>query len=224
MISLDRLSSHHREAISAIQRAASGGSVYLVGGVVRDLLLGRAVGDVDIVVSGVLLETLSERLGQVGRTDLVGKRFGVIKFALPDGPTVDVALPRTEHALSGSGHRRDFSVDFDPNLPIERDLERRDFTVNAMAARLEHDGTITLVDAFGGREDLERKRIVKGLKWKMKGKKALEFIVQGSAGLYIKELISGDEGRTKPSVSEILGVPAKVKELDVIKIGKMKMT
>jgi len=72
------------------------------------------------------------------------------------------------------------------------------------------------------RADLQRKRVVKGLKWKMKGK-SLEIVVQGSAGLYIKELISGDEGRTKPSVSEILGVPAKVKELDVIKIGKIKL-
>ncbi|MDO8435147.1 MAG: RNA nucleotidyltransferase, partial [bacterium] len=159
MISLEKLSSVQRDAVVAVQRAASEGSVYLVGGVVRDLFLGRAVGDVDVVVAGVPLETLSERLEKVGRTDLVGKRFGVIKFTLPDGPTLDIALPRTEHALSGSGHRRDFAVDFDPNLPIERDLERRDFTVNAMAARLEHDGSVALVDAFGGREDLERKRI-----------------------------------------------------------------
>ena len=73
------------------------------------------------------------------------------------------------------------------------------------------------------RADLQRKRVVMGLKWKMKGKKSLEFVIQGSAGLYIKELISGDEGRTKPSVSEILGVPAKVKELDVVKIGKVHL-
>ncbi len=72
------------------------------------------------------------------------------------------------------------------------------------------------------RADLERKRAVKSITWKSKGKN-LEIIVTGTSGLYIKELVSGDNGRTKPSVSEILGVPAKVKELDVIKIGKVKL-
>jgi tRNA pseudouridine synthase 10 len=69
---------------------------------------------------------------------------------------------------------------------------------------------------------LSRKREVLSISWKRKGPKKIELIVKGSAGLYIKELVSGDNGRTKPSVSEILGVPAKVKELDVIRIGKVQ--
>ncbi len=73
------------------------------------------------------------------------------------------------------------------------------------------------------RADLLRSREVKSLKWKKKGKKALELVVKGSAGLYIKELISGDNGRTVPSVSELLGCSAKCKELDVVKIEKIKL-
>ena len=73
------------------------------------------------------------------------------------------------------------------------------------------------------RADLERKRAVLSIGWKRKSAKSFDLIVKGSAGLYIKELVSGDGGRTKPSVSEILNVPAKVKELDVIKIGKIKV-
>jgi tRNA pseudouridine synthase 10 len=71
------------------------------------------------------------------------------------------------------------------------------------------------------RADLSRKREVLAISWKRKNAKQFDLIVKGSAGLYIKELVSGDNGRTKPSVSEILGVPAKVKELDVIKIGRI---
>ena len=68
------------------------------------------------------------------------------------------------------------------------------------------------------RSDKIRKRVVKDLKYKLLGKKKVEFIIKAQAGLYIKELITGDEGRTKPSIAEILqNVPRKI-ELDVIKI------
>jgi tRNA pseudouridine synthase 10 len=72
------------------------------------------------------------------------------------------------------------------------------------------------------RADLERKREVKEIRWKFINPKTIELKIKCSAGLYVKELVSGDEGRTKPSVAEILGVPAKVKELDVIKIDKVE--
>ncbi len=70
------------------------------------------------------------------------------------------------------------------------------------------------------RADLTRKRRVKSVKIKFKNSKSFELIVEGTAGLYIKELISGDNGRTKPSVSELLNRKAVCKELDVIKIQK----
>lgn len=71
------------------------------------------------------------------------------------------------------------------------------------------------------RADLSRKRKVLSVKAKMKNPKIIELIVKGTAGLYIKELISGDDGRTTPSVSELLGAKAVCKELDVIKIEKI---
>ncbi len=73
------------------------------------------------------------------------------------------------------------------------------------------------------RADLHRKREVISLKAKMKNPKTLELIIKGSAGLYIKELITGDNGRTRPSVSEVLGIEAVCKELDVVGIGKIKL-
>ncbi|RLJ07589.1 MAG: tRNA pseudouridine(54/55) synthase Pus10 [Candidatus Aenigmatarchaeota archaeon] len=68
------------------------------------------------------------------------------------------------------------------------------------------------------RADKLREKRVKNIKWKVITNKKCEFIIRAEAGLYIKELITGDKGRTKPSVSEILENPAKVLELDVIKI------
>lgn len=157
-ISLDLLSPEQRATLALIQQTFEDGEVFLVGGVVRDLLLRRQVGDVDVVVAGIPFDVVSSRLTASGRTDLVGKRFGVIKFKPRDGETIDVALPRTEHTLVGTGHRRDFDVHFDHTLPIEKDVERRDFTVNAMAARLNHEYA-EVVDTFGGTEDLEKKLI-----------------------------------------------------------------
>jgi tRNA nucleotidyltransferase/poly(A) polymerase len=87
---------------------------------------------------------------------LTGRAFGVIKL-LPhgwDGPPIDVALPRTEIS-TGIGHR-DFEVTFDHTLPVETDLGRRDFTINAMAIDLV-DGH--LLDPFGGYEDLQQRRL-----------------------------------------------------------------
>ncbi len=72
------------------------------------------------------------------------------------------------------------------------------------------------------RADLIRKREVKMIKYKFINKKTIELKVKAAAGLYIKELISGDQGRTRPSVSEVLGCKAICKELDVIKIEKPK--
>ena len=68
------------------------------------------------------------------------------------------------------------------------------------------------------RADLTRKRLVKELKYKVLSPKRIELTIRTNAGLYVKELVHGDEGRTKPSVAELLGVKAKPKDLDVIKI------
>jgi len=131
------------------------GQIYEVGGVVRDSLLERPVTqkDRDFLVTGIPYEELSKILRKFGRVDLVGKSFGIIKFTPREQKiTYDVALPRKEFS-TGVAHR-DFQVDFDYSLPVEDDLKRRDFTINAMAKDL---ATGEIIDPLGGREDLERK-------------------------------------------------------------------
>jgi tRNA pseudouridine synthase 10 len=68
------------------------------------------------------------------------------------------------------------------------------------------------------RADKYRKRRVKEISWKVIKRKKLMLKIKAEAGLYIKELINGDQGRTKPSVQEILGNKVKKISLDVIKI------
>lgn len=135
---------------------AAGGQVYLVGGCVRDDLLGRERKDLDLIVTQIPLEKLASLLKKLGRVNLVGKSFGVIKFCPRQISDVefDIALPRKE-VSTGVGHR-DFKVDFDPELPIEEDLHRRDFTINAMAEDIQSG---KLIDPYGGKKDLEQKLI-----------------------------------------------------------------
>lgn len=131
--------------------------VFVVGGAVRDALLNKTPKDIDFVARGIALEKLIDLLNDYGRVDLVGKRFGVIKFR-PNQEEVqyDIALPRTERSLSFSGAYRDFEIQSDPFLSIEEDLARRDFTINAMAYNIQ---TEELIDPFFGRKDLESKLI-----------------------------------------------------------------
>ncbi|BAW32015.1 MAG TPA: tRNA pseudouridine(54/55) synthase Pus10 [Methanothermobacter sp.] len=69
------------------------------------------------------------------------------------------------------------------------------------------------------RADKIRERRVMDIKWDIIDSKTLELILKTEGGLYIKELISGDDGRTKPSISEILNTPAECVELDVLEVG-----
>lgn len=131
----------------------AGGKVFEVGGTVRDALLGIPHKDKDLLVTGIPYPKLKKRLQALGRVLEVGKVFGVLKFR-PEGEDqeYDIALPRVEKS-TGSGHR-DFNVQFDESLPVELDLQRRDFTLNAMAKNLK---TGELVDPFGGKQDLEKR-------------------------------------------------------------------
>jgi putative nucleotidyltransferase with HDIG domain len=135
-------------------------SVYAVGGRVRDELRARLDGrdgvapkDLDYVVTGLTLAELVERLRTVGRVDVVGASFAVVKLTAPEG-SADVALPRRERS-TGSGHR-DFAVQSGPEVRLEDDLGRRDFRMNMIARRLS-DGAI--VDPFGGVADIAARRI-----------------------------------------------------------------
>lgn len=117
---------------------------YLVGGAVRDALLGLKAGDRDWVVVGA---TPAEMEAQGFKA--VGKDFPV--FLHPDTGE-EHALARTERK-SGRGYRG-FVVDADPGVTLEEDLQRRDFTINAIA-RDEHTGE--LVDPWGGVRDIEQR-------------------------------------------------------------------
>ncbi|SYZ73164.1 conserved hypothetical protein [Candidatus Zixiibacteriota bacterium] len=135
------------------------GRIYEVGGAVRDKYLTPPVvtKERDYLVCGVPYQELSKILSQYGRVDLVGRSFGVIKFTEFRGEkhdTFDIALPRKEIS-TGVGHR-DFDVSFDPELKIEDDLVRRDFTINAMAIPL--DGG-DLIDPLHGMADLKNRCI-----------------------------------------------------------------
>jgi tRNA nucleotidyltransferase/poly(A) polymerase len=135
-----------------------GADVYAVGGYVRDLILGRPSPEVDLLVARHPLEDVVGRLEPHGKVDLVGRSFGIIKFTIK-GMTYDVALPRTDaprDALSGVKGHKDFVIAADPFLPIEKDLERRDFRANSLAVRLS-DGAV--IDPFEGRKDIRARLI-----------------------------------------------------------------
>lgn len=155
---LKRLATTHPalRVFSSLRAQFPDAKTYLVGGAVRDALLGRPVGDIDTVVAGVAREQLEPWLESQGRVDLVGRVFGVYKFG-SGNKVVDIALPRTERPTADSaGGFRDFDAQVDPFLPIDRDLARRDFTVNAMAFDL---GSGDLVDPYGGQRDLDARAI-----------------------------------------------------------------
>jgi tRNA nucleotidyltransferase (CCA-adding enzyme) len=125
-------------------RAAAREPVYLVGGAVRDLLLGLPRADVDLAVEGSAA-ALAERLGGA---EIAHERFGTVKVKV-EGHELDIASARSETypqpgALPLVG----------PAEGIEQDLARRDFSVNAMAIPLQ--GVARLVDPHGGSEDLDR--------------------------------------------------------------------
>ncbi len=132
---------------------------YVVGGAVRDELLRRVSKDADFVVPGVDYDGLRAALephGRVEDLEVAGRRVGArlyprdpaLRKLAPAG--IELAPPRAERS-TGPG-RHDFEIVADPSLSIEQDMERRDFTVNAMARRLE---TNELIDPFDGKADLE---------------------------------------------------------------------
>ncbi len=142
----------------AINDILKRGRIYEVGGAVRDRFLNKETGkDRDYLVTGIQYEALTSILKLHGRVDLVGRSFGVIKFTeFHKGQqyTFDISLPRREHS-TGVGHK-DFDVTFDPSIPVEDDLTRRDFTINAMALALDSN---QLVDPLQGQLDIQNRTI-----------------------------------------------------------------
>jgi tRNA nucleotidyltransferase (CCA-adding enzyme) len=134
----------------------AGGRPYLVGGAVRDALLGLPLQDWDVEVFALPPEQLEAVLASLGKIDAVGQSFRVYKLSGVEGVSgaLDVSLPRRDSKV-GPGHRG-IGVTGDPALPIEEAARRRDFTINAL---LFDPATGELVDPWGGRADLEARRL-----------------------------------------------------------------
>ena len=150
----------HTQATKRINDAvvAAGGKAYFVGGVVRDVMIDFDIvpKDRDMLVTGIQMDKLINVLALDGchnGVELVGAAFGVLKVTAYN-ETVDVAIPRTEKS-TGAGHR-DFAVVVDHTLPVEHDLARRDFTMNAIAINAE---TLEIIDPFNGCDDIKNKLV-----------------------------------------------------------------
>ncbi len=134
---------------------------WMVGGAVRDELLGKPVRDTDFVVPGVGYAELKSALAPHGKVEdliVADQHVGVrlyprdrsVRALTPAG--IEFAPPRVERS-TGPG-RHDFEIVADASIPLERDMERRDFTINAIAKQL---STGEMLDPLGGRDDLSRR-------------------------------------------------------------------
>ncbi len=138
------------ELLRGIGEEASrlGANAYLVGGVVRDLLLDRPNRDLDVVVEGdacAVGRGVADRLG--GRLK-IHEAFQTARVLLPDDLRVDLATARTEHYP-----RAGDLPDVTPGS-LRQDLFRRDFTINTLAISLAPETFGTVLDVFGARKDL----------------------------------------------------------------------
>src|SRR5574341_836418 len=131
----------------------AGVSVYVVGGFVRDLLLGRPNLDVDLVIEGDGIAFARRLAKETGARVKTHERFGTAVLLFPDGFKLDVATARTEY------------YEYPTALPtverssIKKDLYRRDFTINTLAVRLNAPRFGELLDFYGGQRDLSDKTI-----------------------------------------------------------------
>ena len=143
------------ETATAIARrvADRGGRALIVGGWVRDRLLGRVTKDVDVEVYGIPLAQLKPLLEEIAPVNTVGESFTVYKLG-----GVDVAVPRRESKI-GRGHKA-FEVAGDPFMAPEEAARRRDFTVNAIA----WDPLASeYIDPFEGRRDLLDRKLLRAV-------------------------------------------------------------
>jgi tRNA nucleotidyltransferase (CCA-adding enzyme) len=126
----------------------AGGRALLVGGCVRDALMGVPPKDWDLEVYNLDAARLREILDQFGPVNVVGEAFTVYKL----GHHLDVSIPRRERK-SGRGHKA-FVIEGDPSMSVSEATRRRDFTINAI---LQDPLTGELIDPFEGRRDIEQR-------------------------------------------------------------------
>lgn len=130
---------------------SKGGTVYFVGGFVRDKLLGKQNKDIDVEIHNISVEDTKHILEKYGYVSEVGASFGILMLK---GLDIDFAFPRTEKKV-GDKHT-DFIVDVDPFVGVESAVKRRDFTMNSV---MQNVLTGEFVDIYGGIKDIENKTI-----------------------------------------------------------------
>lgn len=123
------------------------GTVFLVGGAVRDIVLELPIKDLDIEVHGLVVEQLEKLLKKYGVVNYVGKSFGVFRLV---GLDIDWSMPRIDQA------GRKPKVTIEPNLSLHEAFARRDLTMNAMGINLY---TQEFIDPFNGLEDITLKQL-----------------------------------------------------------------
>ncbi len=141
--------------VLAAVRAVRGqvGAIFLVGGTVRDILLGKQAFDIDLAVEGDAIALAEELAAALGGHSRAHEKFGTAVVLYGEGEHVDVATCRTE-VYDAPG-----ALPTVEQASIRQDLHRRDFTINAMAASLAGGDHGHLVDPFGGRTDLDARTI-----------------------------------------------------------------
>lgn len=127
--------------------------LYLVGGVVRDLLLNRRNWDVDLTVEGDGISFARQVTNRYGAGLALFERFSTARLVFPDGLKVDIASTRRESYADPA------ALPDVMTASLEEDLFRRDFTINAMAIQLNPAHWGALRDPFGGRKDLKDKTL-----------------------------------------------------------------
>jgi len=132
---------------------AKGLPAYIVGGFVRDALLGVKNLDLDIVVEGKAIDFTCLLKGRIAEDIVLHPRFGTATLTLPCGFKIDIATSRKEHYACAAALPTVYAS------RIREDLFRRDFTINTLAVKINKDNFGQLLDLFGGQNDLREKNI-----------------------------------------------------------------
>lgn len=134
-----------------------GGEIFLVGGCVRDVLLGKESKDIDLIIRKIPIDIIISELKNFGKVDQVGETFGVIKFSPFGwiGEPFDIAQPRKDVLIDKELGHLGIKAEFDKDISIIDDLYRRDITLNSIALSMKG----VLIDPYNGLEDVKNKKI-----------------------------------------------------------------